>query len=136
MHISEKSGRGVPKIIDKYSRDIFTFRENSIVVTIPFEWINSFEEKNNHIEDKTEEPKEKTDIKSDAIQKLNARCERILLEMKNNPEITVPELSRILGVSETTVNNNILILKTNGYIKRLGSRKFGLWKILKDIYIQ
>ena len=35
LHISEKSGRGVPKIIETYGREAFTFRENSIVVTIP-----------------------------------------------------------------------------------------------------
>ena len=33
--LSEKSGRGVPKIIETYGREAFTFRENSIVVTIP-----------------------------------------------------------------------------------------------------
>ena len=35
LHISEKSGHGVPKIIETYGREAFTFRENSIVVTIP-----------------------------------------------------------------------------------------------------
>lgn len=36
LRISDKSGRGVPKIIENYSKDAFDFRENSIVVTIPF----------------------------------------------------------------------------------------------------
>ena len=36
LHISEKSGRGVPKIIETYGKETFEFRENSIVVTIPF----------------------------------------------------------------------------------------------------
>ena len=40
LHISEKSGRGVPKITEMYGKDAFSFRENSIVVTIPFERIN------------------------------------------------------------------------------------------------
>ncbi len=35
LHISEKSDRGVPKIIETYGREAFTCRENSIVVTIP-----------------------------------------------------------------------------------------------------
>lgn len=39
MHISEKSGRGVLKIIETYGKGAFTFRENSIVVTIPFQRI-------------------------------------------------------------------------------------------------
>ena len=36
LHISEKSGRGVPKIIETYGKEAFEFRKNSIVVTIPF----------------------------------------------------------------------------------------------------
>lgn len=35
LHISEKSGRGVPKITEMYGKDAFSFRENSIVVTNP-----------------------------------------------------------------------------------------------------
>ena len=37
LHISEKSGRGVPKIIEKYGKQAFDFRDNSIVVTIPYD---------------------------------------------------------------------------------------------------
>lgn len=40
LHISEKSGRGVPKIIEIYGRNAFEFRDNSIVVTIPFERVD------------------------------------------------------------------------------------------------
>ena len=47
LHISEKSGRGVPKITEMYGKDAFSFRENSIVVTIPFERINKVGEVRN-----------------------------------------------------------------------------------------
>lgn len=40
LHISEKSGRGVPKIIEIYGKEAFDFRKNSIVVTIPFHKLN------------------------------------------------------------------------------------------------
>ena len=40
LHISEKTGRGVPKVIEKYGKEAYEFRENSIVVKIPFRWIN------------------------------------------------------------------------------------------------
>ena len=33
---SDKSGRGVPKIVENYGESAFSFRKNSIVVTIPF----------------------------------------------------------------------------------------------------
>ncbi len=36
LHISERTGRGVPKITDVYGKETFEFRENSIVVSIPF----------------------------------------------------------------------------------------------------
>lgn len=35
LHISEKSGRGVPKIVEIYGKDAISFRENTITVTIP-----------------------------------------------------------------------------------------------------
>ncbi len=45
LHISEKTGRGVPKITEKYGKEAFEFRENSIIVKIPFNWINTMYDK-------------------------------------------------------------------------------------------
>ncbi len=36
LHISERTGRGVPKITEIYGKEIYEFRDNSIVVIIPF----------------------------------------------------------------------------------------------------
>lgn len=36
LHISERSGIGVPKNIDIYGREAFDFRKNLIAVNIPF----------------------------------------------------------------------------------------------------
>ena len=36
LHISEKSGRGVPRIVSEYGQEAFEFKDNAIVVTIPF----------------------------------------------------------------------------------------------------
>lgn len=36
LHISEKTGRGVPRIVEAYGKGAFEFRDNAIVVTIPF----------------------------------------------------------------------------------------------------
>lgn len=41
LHISEKSGRGVTKIVETYGQQAISFNENSIVVTIPFNRINA-----------------------------------------------------------------------------------------------
>ena len=116
LHISEKSGRGVPKITEMYGKDAFSFRENSIVVTIPFEKINKVGDKvGNKVGNK---------------KPLNSRRQTIISEMRDNPNITTTELHRILGISETVVDNNISFLKENGYIARVGSKKTGYWKVL------
>ncbi len=120
LHISEKSGRGVPKILETYGKEAFTFRENSIVVTIPF----------NRIKKVSEKVDRKVDNKVDNKKPLNARRQRILAEMRDNPNITAEESHRILSISMTAVMNNIKFLKENGYIERAGSNKAGYWKVL------
>ena len=67
LHISEKSGRGVPKITEMYGKDAFSSRENSIVVTIPFERINKV---GNKVGKKVGDKKP-----------LNSRRQRIIAEM-------------------------------------------------------
>ena len=40
LHISERTGRGVPKIINAYDKGIYRFGENTISVILPFDKIN------------------------------------------------------------------------------------------------
>lgn len=118
LHISEKSGRGVPTITEIYGREAFAFRENAIVVTIPFEKINKHGNK----------------IQKNRANKvpLNARRKALLSEMRDNPNVTILELSQLLGVSQTAIDKNISFLRDNGYIQREGSKKSGYWSVLDD----
>ncbi len=118
LHISEKSGRGVPKITEVYGKNAFTFRENSIVVTIPFTRIHDQKNKNK-VEKKVENKKQ-----------LSANRKKIIEEMRDNPNITTAQLNVILGISETAIDKNIVYLKENGYIERIGAKKSGYWKVL------
>ena len=43
LHISERTGRGVPKITEIYGKETYEFRENSIVVSIPFTRVSTEE---------------------------------------------------------------------------------------------
>lgn len=115
LHISERSGRGVPKIIDTYGKDVFDFRENSIVVNIPFNWINKLGDNVGN----------KVGYKN----LLNSRRKQILEEIRNNPNVTQAQLSKIVGIGLTAIENNIRFLKENGYIERVGSNKTGYWKV-------
>ena len=111
LHISERSGRGVPKIIDTYGKDVFDFRENSIAINIPFSRINKV---GNKVGNKNP---------------INLRRMQILQEMRNNPNITQTQLANIIGVGRTAIENNIRFLKENGYIERVGSNKAGYWNV-------
>lgn len=112
----KEAGTALPKITEMYGKDAFSFRENSIVVTIPFERINKV---GNKVGKKVGDKKP-----------LNSRRQKIIAEMRDNPNITTAELHSILGVSETAVENNISFLRENGYIERVGSKKAGYWKVL------
>lgn len=120
LHISEKSGRGVPKIVETYGREAFKFEESDIVVTIPF---NRVGEVGNNVGDKVGN---KVGINHIV---LNKTRQTILSEMRNNPNVTKAALSRTIGISTTAIDNNISFLKKNGYIERVGSNKAGYWKV-------
>ena len=118
LHISERSGRGVPQITKVYGRDAFEFRENSIVVTIPFEKLDV------SVGDKV------VDKVGDKTKKLNSTRQRIMEEIRNNPNITQPQLMSVIGIGKTAIQNNIAFLRENGYIERVGSNKNGYWRVL------
>ena len=119
LHISEKTGRGVPRIIEEYGKNAYEFRENSIIVKIPFNWINVMGNKTgNKVGDKL------------AGDNLTDTQYRMLLEIRNDPNITKVRLATLIGVGKTTIDNGIAALKKYGYIKRIGSNKTGYWKAL------
>ncbi len=115
LHISERTGRGIPKITEVYGKEAFDFKENSIVVTIPFNRINAIVGDN--VVDKVGD------------KKLNATRQKILNKMRNNPNITHPQLMNVLGLGKTAIQNNISYLRKNGYIERVGSNKTGYWRV-------
>ena len=116
LHISERSGRGVPKITEMYGRDAFEFRENSIVVTLPF----------TILEDSL------VDKPVDKKPKMNEQMEKVLLEIRNNPNITQPQLVKIMNIGKSMIQRYISNLKKMGYIERIGSNKSGHWKVVEQ----
>ena len=118
LHISERSGRGVPKITEVYGEKAFEFRENSIVVTLPFNYLN-------------EDVADKVVYKPVDNSLLNVTQQRLLQELRNNPNLTQPQLATIMGLGKSAIQNNISFLKKNGYIERIGANKRGYWKIIE-----
>lgn len=63
---------------------------------------------------------------------LNATREKMLEEIRNNPNITHKQLGLALNLKRTAIQNNISYLRDNGYIKRIGSKKSGYWEVVEN----
>ena len=83
----------------------------AIVVTLPFNKIEADDTDSLRI---TKERNENH---------LNATQNRILKELRNNPNITQSHLTSKLKISQSSVYKNLRYLKENGYIERRGSNK-------------
>lgn len=120
LHISEKTGRGVPTIVDRCGRSSFEFRESSIVVTIPFTRM-----------DNGGGDADKSATKRGSLSKGETLQDRVLLAMNDDPSITKPKLADLLGVSESSVARAISALRKSGAVERVGSNKTGTWHVLE-----
>lgn len=95
--------------MSEYGEGAFDFSDNDITVTIPFNFINEVGDK---VGDKS----------------LNDSQTRVLAEIRNNPNITKPQLMIICHLGKTSIDKIISVLKEKGYIERIGSNKSGYWK--------
>ena len=123
LRISERSGRGVPKIIGRYGKNAIKIEKNRITVTIPFErlGVNEFVV-SNKVSDKV------SNKVSDKINKTQAK----MIEMiRDNPNITISQFSTKLGLSEPAIKKNLKQLKASRHIKRIGSNKTGYWEVIE-----
>ncbi len=70
-------------------------------------------------------------FKNDKINdKINPLDKEILVNIKDNKYLTIPELTKITNKSEITVYRHLDSLMKQSMIKRIGSRKNGYWEIL------
>ena len=110
LHISEKTRKGIPTIVKRYGKDVFEFDDNSIVVKIPFNWINVVELNVGN----------KLGNKNGEEIKLTTTQQRVLAEIRNNPSVSTFSLMSIIGVGQTTIENSLSKLKSLGLIERVG----------------
>ena len=81
------------------------------------------------ITDSSEKTLEMSEINSEMSEKTLDMSEKILEIIKNNPCVTIKELSVSLNKVTRTVERNIKNLKSKGLIERIGPDKGGYWKI-------
>ena len=98
-HIDEKTERGIPVISFEYGEGAFDFSDNDITVAAPFNFINGV---GNKVGNKTEE------------NGLNDSQTKVLVEIRNNPNITKKELAIVCCLGKTSIDNAIVVLKKEG----------------------
>ncbi len=116
LEFVEQLGTGIQRVLKVYDRNIFEFYPNHIRVTIPFNDNTLNSNKNEEF------------IDNNSLSKIQ---NSILQLIQTKPTITQDEIAQILGVTLKTIYRNFKVLIDNNYIKRTGSNKKGIWKILK-----
>lgn len=118
LYISEDSGRGVPKIVERYGRGAIDLREKSICVTLPFERIG------------VGAPVAQGSSLEDGRVGLSDNRQKILSAMRDDPNVSQTELAAIVGISRNAVTKNIAWLREHGFVERVGAPKTGWWRAL------
>jgi ATP-dependent DNA helicase RecG len=69
-------------------------------------------------------------IKDGKVSSLNPTKQMILELMNANPSITAQEIAVATGKSKRWIESSIKVLKEDGFIIRIGSRKVGYWMLI------
>ena len=142
LSLMEQTGHGVPLIVREYGRDAFEFLDGFLRVTIPFNretdaGTEIFSEKTSGNVSGKISGKEKVSGKISGKEKVSGKnisgtSEKILHLILEQPDITLPELSRQTGRTERAVSYNLRKLQDEGRLTRVGGRKLGYWQVNHD----
>ena len=113
LDIVDHTGHGIPTIVERYGKDVFSINDNYILITIPFD----------------EEVANKVNVGVNVG--VNETEKTILEELLKNPTLTANRLSLIIKKSKRTIERYLKALQDKGYLERSGSDKTGVWKIIK-----
>ena len=74
--------------------------------------------------------KQKSELKSEL--KSEPKIWRLIQDlMEDDPLITIPLIVEKSGMSRTAIQNAIRLLKEQGKIERIGSKRNGRWEVIK-----
>ena len=113
--LAEQTGHGVPKIVRACGREAFSFAENTLTVTIPF----AFEPE--YVTLRKEKEKESME--------LSINQKNVALYLEENSHATLQETAEHTGLSLAGVKKIASKLQEAGFLRRLGSKKAGYWKV-------
>lgn len=120
LEITEKTGHGTVKIISAYGKEVFDIQDGFIQVTIPF---NKKVMKNRGTINSNINGNINSDLSKNELSLIGVIIQK--------PGITLTEAAEILGVSKRTASRIFASLQEKGCVKREGSNKNGVWKVVK-----
>jgi predicted HTH transcriptional regulator len=126
LEIVEQLGSGVPRILERYERDVFEIRPNFLRVIFRYEQPGSDmsdEKRGNERDEKRG---------NERGGKLSVNRRKIVDAMREDPYVTHVRLVELVGIGSTNIEKNIKFLKENGWIRRIGSAKGGHWEVLDE----
>jgi ATP-dependent DNA helicase RecG len=147
LDMVEQLGSGIPRILRVYSKDCFVFGDSYTRMVFPLKTTlkTTVEETtvkilnlitdNPNISDRelldAAGSKVGSKVGGKVGSKVGGNQLKILLLMHENPYITKEQLSKVLKISTTAVDNNIVKLKNIGKLKRVGPDKGGYWQVIE-----
>ena len=138
VEMVESLGSGMPRIMEVYGRECFTFMEHFIRFTVPFyrDVTDSVTDEagrrvganpQKHVEENEAEHVEKDE------KHVEKTSELILEIIRKEPSITMSELAQRTGLARRSVEDQINRLKRKNLLRRVGSRKLGHWEIIEEV---
>ena len=117
LDFAERTGHGIPQIIDKYGKKAFDITDSFILVTLPYNPdVVSKLNQNEHPDEQLE---------MTAIDR-----EKLVFQMiKDNPYITYDDVASKLGVSIATVRRTFSALKKKGIIVGSRTNQHDKWQL-------
>ena len=125
MKLVDHFGHGVRKIIQKYSREVFTFLDNFIRVSFPLEKDETAEQLAQKQRDEDRQMATIVGINSEETR------EEIIKLMLNNPKITTNDMANKLHLTPKGVEWHLSNMRKSGQIRHIGSTKSGYWEVIK-----
>ena len=136
MDLCEQLGSGMKKILRIYPQSVFSVSEHFIDVRFDYA-----EEAMEILREQNQADNQKPNVSDDRINdRINViingkitEIERNIMELiSEQPNATTDMFCQKTGKTARTVSRALKSLQEKGYLKRIGSRKSGVWEICSD----
>lgn len=113
MGLTEHTGHGIPTIVKKYGKDVFTITENYVRCVLPFEPLVIEKMQNN------------VGLSVGLNVGLNKTEKAVLKLLIVNADYNAESLATDIGVTKRTIERAFASLQKKGKLKRIGSKRDG-----------